>query len=73
MITRKVEAAKVRGLLSTLSNKLIRMELDCTFDNVEKTYGKIVDLMPYVKEIETICNDIYEEEASKIKEGDEFI
>lgn len=73
MLKHEIEAAKVKGLLNTLSNKLTRMELDCTFDNVEKTYGKIVELMPYVREIETICNDIYEEEAKLTKEGDDWI
>lgn len=72
MIDKKVEVPKMKGLIDSINMELYRIKINLAEDNCEKTYSKMVGLMPYVNEIEKLCNDIYESE-SKSEGADEFI
>lgn len=73
MIDRKIEVSKQKGLLDSIVRELRSIKFNLAEDNCEKTYSKMLDLMPYVNEMERLCNNIYTEENPESKEGDEFI
>lgn len=60
-IDKAVEVAKIKGLLNGIRNGIVDIKFNCAVDNVEKTYSKLMDLMPYVEEIDNICAEVKRE------------
>lgn len=68
---KKVEVSKMKGLLDSIVRELHNIKFNLAEDNCEKTYSKMMNLMPYVNEMERLCNNIYESK-SKSEGADEF-
>lgn len=69
---KKIEVSKQKGLLDSIIRELYSIKINLAEDNCEKTYSKMMKLIPYVNEMERLCNNIYESE-SKSEGADEFI
>lgn len=69
---KKVEVSKMKGLLDSIVRELHSIKFNLAEDNCEKTYSKMMNLMPYVNEMERLCNNIYESKSNS-EGADEFI